>query len=179
MLQPDPALRPSVSEILQLPEITCRLANMPNAAMLEHPKSRWQQRHQSGSRDDDGAPSASAAAAPVAPARIYWSNTEVGSGPSSARPEVKRVHYEPVSRDSCSAEADDLGMRPGLPCWAKHPADGLWHRGMVHEAVDLDCSLVMFTEREPDDSTETSLPFELVCVRGLTALLHPAMPRSC
>ena len=36
---------------------------------------------------------------------------------------------------------------PGTAVWAKQAIDGMWHRGIVHSSVDLDCCFVQFVER--------------------------------
>ena len=64
------------------------------------------------------------------------------------------------------AAAKQAAACPGVAVWAKQQADGLWHRGVVHSAVDADCCLVHFVEKGS---------VELVWHDDLRALL-PAPP---
>jgi len=109
LLHPDPSQRPSVAEVLALPVVRERCAQMPNPAMLE---------------------------------------TEI------PRP-VRHVH--PVAADQNDSEqSDDMSRGPsslevGTRCWAKHAADGLWHRGVVESIIDADSYMIQFHEHHGTD----------------------------
>lgn len=126
LLHPNPQQRPSLVELLSLPAVRHRLAEWPNPVALD-------------SLGDDYL-------FPGSASRSRGSGG--GSGGSASGGEASAGGGEASSADvSRPSMAPGTLVARGTLVWAKHGSDGLWHRGLVQSAIDADCYLVQFTER--------------------------------
>jgi hypothetical protein len=130
LLQPNPADRPSVAELLNLPAVRCRLQEWPYPVMLETPSH--------------------------SPTRLAPLSRAV----LEARPAAEAAEAAEAAAEATAAAAGfgRLGTLVGTPVprgtsvWAKHGSDGLWHRGVVQTSVDPDSYLGQYVERHCVDT---------------------------
>ena len=133
LLHPDPQQRPSLAQLLGMPAVRHRLAEWPSPAALD-------------SLGDDRAFPGGASS------RSRGSGSGGGGG-GSASASASGGEGSAGGGEASSADVSRPSMAPGALVargtlvWAKHGSDGLWHRGLVQSAIDADCYLVQFTER--------------------------------